>query len=506
MKKLAYLSIVSSLLLGCGASEAASEASSVTSSRGVTQAGAQDIAHFRQVVAQGDVPSPALLDEVGFFAEHALDLPPADCGASVCVHPNLAVAPKFGGGAWTMAFIAMNTPVQPSEITREPMHLVVAWEDSVRLFQDMEPAMAALRAGLREDDTLTVLRFGTSVRTLGRHASPDDADLDSAIRRSDAETSGLGGAALYDALAQAGHAVASHEERGRILVVTSGQADAGITNADRLLTLSAELGRAGTPITVVGMGETYRAELATGLAQASGGNYYFAEGSRDLENIFEAEGETVMVPLATDLELVVTPSAGYRVGDLFGASQAKATPDQAILSSPALFMGQREGARDVARGRRGGGGGLFVELIGKPESGVGAGEIAFTVTTRYRDAQSLELVEMEHEVQNALAPGGVPDVMWPFFHQETGVSAFMMLNMYLALRTSTAFYEEGDCGQAAGVVDLMEPGVEEWQLRYSNPDTAADMRLLYDLQSNILDSCESVAVQPRFLNAGCFIS
>ena len=88
-------------------------------SRSVTQGGAQDIGFFRSVVESGGVPRPSTIDPVGFFAEHAVDLPPADCGDSVCVHGNLAVAPGIDQESnWTMAFLAMNTPVDARDLER----------------------------------------------------------------------------------------------------------------------------------------------------------------------------------------------------------------------------------------------------------------------------------------------------------------------------------------------------------------------------------------------------
>ena len=49
-------------------------------SANVVQGGPQDFAEFRAIVAAGGIPAPETLDPVGFFAEHAMDLPPADCG------------------------------------------------------------------------------------------------------------------------------------------------------------------------------------------------------------------------------------------------------------------------------------------------------------------------------------------------------------------------------------------------------------------------------------------
>ena len=120
--KTTVISIVacSALLIGCGSDEASGEGSPPVGSRSVTQGGAQDIARFRSVVESGEVPAPDVLDPIGFFAEHALDQPPADCGRAVCAHPNLAVAPRFNGGNWTMAYVTLNSPIDPRDSHARP--------------------------------------------------------------------------------------------------------------------------------------------------------------------------------------------------------------------------------------------------------------------------------------------------------------------------------------------------------------------------------------------------
>src|SRR5687767_4302886 len=110
MKKLLLCAL---MLLGCASDESESS-STPAGSRGVTQAGAQDIAYFRSLVEDGEVPEPDLLDQVGFFAEHALEQAPAECGEVVCAHPSLAVAPRFDAGTWTMSFVSLNSAVDPA--------------------------------------------------------------------------------------------------------------------------------------------------------------------------------------------------------------------------------------------------------------------------------------------------------------------------------------------------------------------------------------------------------
>jgi Ca-activated chloride channel family protein len=180
-------------------------------------------------------------------------------------------------------------------------------------------------------------------------------------------------------------------------------------------------------------------------------------------------------------------------------------PDRAELRIPALFLGHRTGANDVGQGRRGGGGGLFVELVAEEGAAdrIGPGEPAFVVDARWIDAAEWEGVSERIEVENVLRPGVNPPSMWPFFSDPSRGKVFMMLNMYLALRTSVDFYERGDCGLSSGTVQMMEPSYRAWQLEYEDPDIDADWRLLRALDENVRKGCTADVVEPQFFHGSC---
>ena len=134
-----------------------------TGSVGVGQGGAQDIGELRAIVAEGQVPAPETLEPLGFFAEHALDLPPADCGERVCVQPSLAVAPRFDGSNWTMAFVALNSAVDPATEPRPDAHVVIAIEATDRTRAELAMLSAAVRElviPLRTADRVSVIEIG----------------------------------------------------------------------------------------------------------------------------------------------------------------------------------------------------------------------------------------------------------------------------------------------------------------------------------------------------------
>lgn len=505
------LPLAALLLAACADSSAPASAGggaspTVPGTRGVVQGGAQDIGEFRAIVARGEVPAPATLDATGFFAEHAFDLPPAACGASICVNPMLAVAPRFDGSNWTMGFVTLSTAVDPAALPRPPLHLVVALTTSLR-YLGVSRGLTSVFAGLRAEDRVSVILPGPHPRIALHGVSPTDPRL--AVSAPGTSLEG----ALYESLAEASAAIDTLEGftgAHRVIVVTTGPGNGYVTDPDRILGLGASLARRGVALSVIGTGRDYRATVPAALGSLGAGTYAYAEGDTDMEQILRAEGETRLHPLATDFRLRVTAAPGYRIGRLYGARNAKVSGGVAELDAPAMFVGSRMGARDVGGGRRGGGGGLFVELIADASmaDAVGAGAPAFRVAAAWRDPADGSMRMTTAEGRNPLAPGRNPDGMWPAFTDEGRGKVFMMLNMYLALRSAVSFYDDGDCAHAQGVIDMMDLSLEPWNRRRPDPDITADGELMQGLRTALTRRCRAVSpVQPRDsrrFGGGCF--
>jgi Ca-activated chloride channel family protein len=500
---------LAAVAIGCADGEPTSATRS--GSRGVSQGGAQDIGELRAIVARGEVPRRDTLDPLGFFAEHAVDLPEPDCGQRVCLEAQLAVAPRFDGGNWTMGFVALQSDVDPALEARPPTHVALAIETTTRTSEvrtSLAAAVGELAGGLRAGDRISVIRVGASAEVSLRDADPGGPGLADAVHVI-AVAPGDDAAATYDGLALAGRALDGWEGARRIVLLTSGRADSGVRDEARVTALGEALVRTGISISVVGTGDELVSRLPTALGDLGSGMSYFAESGEALVEIFRLEGRTSLIPLATDFELRVIPAPGYRIGRIYGARRALAGPLLATLSSPMLVLGQREGADDVSHGRRGGGGGIFVELMADPTSGVGAGQPAFAVEASFLDGVTGSRRSLRREIVNALAPGENPGEQWPSFSDEAHAKPFMMLNMYLALDAVLDFYEAGDCARAMGVADLMQLSIEVWQARFDDPDVDADHDLLLDLRENVRTQCESdapvVPIEPAW-SGGCFFT
>ncbi len=524
MKKYKLLSLGLCLsAFGCSSGEAISDATP-GGSVNISQGGAQDFAQFRALVASGQVPSPDTLDSVGFFAEHALDMPDANCGKDVCVHPYLAVAPRFNGGNWTMAYVTMNTSVDPADLPHPPVHLVIAVERSPFTglgLSSISSGVVQLLSGLQPEDRVSVVSFAEHAERKALALAPSSADLPGIV-----DEAGMPGAApdtqpvgLYEGIAAAEDALEDADAGGfqgqhRVLLLTSGHATAGITDPAHILSLGEGIAAQGTAFSVIGLGGSFEQAIPSALGSMGAGTYAYALTPGDLGTILGTEGQTSLFPLATNFTLDILPAKGYSVGRVYGVHRAVRADDGVTLSMPALFIGQRAGSADVGGSRRGGGGGLFVELKADSAAAtLGPDAPAFDVSADWKQASGGAPQSVQASMINSLPPGeNPPDMWWTISDSEGNKDSngkpFMMLNMYLAFRGVVDFYQAGDCARALGVIDMMQTSVSGWLGKYQDTDITDDNNLMLTLRDNVAQACEAQAsavtpIEPTGFGGGC---
>lgn len=459
-------------------------------STSVVQAGPQDIGEYRAIVEAGWVPATTVLDERGFFAEHKIDLPAADCGASICVHPMLAVAPRFDGGNWTMAFIGMNTAVDAATLPTKPRHLVLVLDMLGPSTSARDAMLASIAASLAPEDRVSLVS-GRGLETPPEGVAP--SRLTPALLPTEP---GLPAISLYAALADALSVVRQagfDAYAGRVLLFPSSFAASGL-DPQHLRDIALEFIGHETPISVFAAPSgsmSLDSDPMALLAELTSGNYYYTSGADDLEQAVAVESKTGFVPLARNLKLTLEAAPGYRIGRVYGAPSVRSDGQTAVLESPVSFVGARSSASDTETGRRGGGGGWFVQLLTEgPATGIPYSPAdAFTLHVEYDDAVSAERVTQIHRLETPLGVGQNPPREQPYFSDAERGKPFMMLNMYLALATTTMLANENRCGAARAIEPMMK---EAWQIfseLFPDSDIDADFALLSRLTQNIRQNC-----------------
>ena len=93
------------------------------------------------------------------------------------------------------------------------------------------------------------------------------------------------------------------------------------------------------------------------------------------------------------------------------------------------------------------------------------------------------------QLQTPLGVGQNPPPEQPYFSDSERGKPFMMLNMYLALSTTTMLANENACGAARAIEPMMRDAWEIFSQLFPDPDIDADFELLTKLTSNIQATC-----------------
>ena len=130
-----------------------------------------------------------------------------------------------------------------------------------------------------------------------------------------------GGTALYAGVNQGAAEVRKNldgEYFNRIILLSDGLANEGPSSPADLIRLGRALVKEDISVSTVGLGAGYNEDLMTGLAKEGQGNLYFAETSKELPGIFDAEIGDALSVVARHATLRIELEGGVRPIRLIG--------------------------------------------------------------------------------------------------------------------------------------------------------------------------------------------
>ncbi len=104
----------------------------------------------------------------------------------------------------------------------------------------------------------------------------------------------------------------------RVLLLSDGLANAGITNPLQLKKITAEKNNHGLTLSTFGVGTDFNEDLMTTLAEFGGGNYYFISNPDDISTIFSQELLGLLSVVAQNVEIDFQPASNVRLIQTFG--------------------------------------------------------------------------------------------------------------------------------------------------------------------------------------------
>ncbi|MBC8069516.1 MAG: VWA domain-containing protein [Deltaproteobacteria bacterium] len=472
------------LLAACGDAGGAKEGSGP----GVGQGGAQDFGQFRAILEQGDIPAPQTLDDVGFFNEHKLELPAPTCGAELCLHAELGVMGNMiTGSNCTTVMLGMNTPVDPSQLERPPLDLALVIDTSGSMsgapIEYVREGLLRMLDDLDPDDRVSLVAFSDEAEILAERLPGDaTAELQLAID----SLAARGKTNVYDGLRTGYEIVQAQQEEGRerrVVLLSDGEATAGITSAAKIVAMSAGYNQRGHALTTIGMGEQFDPVLMRELSESGGGAFYFLEDPAAVQEVFEEEVTTFLVPLARELRIDVDIDPGYRLRAVYGTKLFEQDGNSASIEIPSVQIAHRLSVSDDEHGRRGGGGAMVVELIPGSAAQVVEPGVVGRITMSYVRPSDGETVAQELPITTSLAVGETPEE--GSFSGAAVEKAFVMLNLFAGFRLASERALWGDDAGALATLLPLGDAVRAWLLDHPDDDIADDLRYLEMFVANL---------------------
>jgi Ca-activated chloride channel homolog len=116
----------------------------------------------------------------------------------------------------------------------------------------------------------------------------------------------------------------SDDRLNRVLLLTDGQANMGITDSPILTNTARDKATQGIITTTLGFGNYFNEDLLIGMASAAGGNFYFIQSPDDASEVFGIELESLMSVAAQNLSITLQPTDGVTITQLLNSYRTQA--------------------------------------------------------------------------------------------------------------------------------------------------------------------------------------
>lgn len=100
---------------------------------------------------------------------------------------------------------------------------------------------------------------------------------------------------------------------GRVMLLSDGQTNQGVTNPEEITRQCALMAEKGVTTSTCGLGNNFNEDLMAGMAKSGLGQAYYGETADDLAPNFEAEFGILAATCGRNVQLSVTPAEGVKV-------------------------------------------------------------------------------------------------------------------------------------------------------------------------------------------------
>lgn len=272
------------------------------------QAGQSTFGHARgrELAALGRLPSSRdiVVRDIVNYHRHLLPQPKGDQAVSLEIRSDRGGA-EAGGELWLQVGYATRSEGDRTLAPPCAVALVVDCSGSMQERGKMSQVHLGLRAfvqRLRPDDQIAVVAFSTEAKVVtGLRRRGDGEWLQSTI----AALAPTANTNLHAGL-MLGIQQLQNPDMGalskRVVLLTDGIANTGITEP-AAIARDAERHATGIDISTIGVGQNLDTALLSQLAKTNHGLFHFVADEQDVQKVFVAEADSLLVPSARNVEL-----------------------------------------------------------------------------------------------------------------------------------------------------------------------------------------------------------
>ena len=243
------------------------------------------------------------------------------------------------------ALVGLTADKKISRATQRPINLALVIDRSGSMsgqkIVDAREAAIQMVDRLRDGDRVAIVSYSDGVQIDAPSVVVDDSErrrIKEVIRRIGASGStNLSGGLV--AGQQEVHKHLDSDKVNRVLLISDGLANRGVTDQPSLNRIAREASQQGIVTTTLGLGSDYNEDLMTAVADHGGGNYYFVEESKDLAGVLSGELAQMMATVARQATLEVTLPDGVEVVEVYGYAWQQEGPTVVVRLGD-VFAGQ----------------------------------------------------------------------------------------------------------------------------------------------------------------------
>lgn len=210
---------------------------------------------------------------------------------------------------------------------RAPVALALAIDRSGSMegkpIESVKTAVGLILDHLSDADILSIVTFGESVEVLMPASRVLNREL---IKQHVNRIQPKGTTNLFAGMSTAAEQLIgakTPQHLSRVLLLTDGEANEGITEYADITAQARDLRARGMTISTVGLGVEYNEELLSAIAKRTSGNYYYIDSIDAIPLVFDKELKSVFSTVATGAHLKLRLPEGVELGRVYGYEHAK---------------------------------------------------------------------------------------------------------------------------------------------------------------------------------------